>query len=85
MRGRSDGPRHPEGRCGPFRVSGCVDVLFRVRAGRGRATLLPRTGTPRSVGRTAVPVDSVVRPLGEAADERQLVRRRANPRAPLHR
>ncbi|MFB6777699.1 hypothetical protein ACFCX0_09780 [Streptomyces sp. NPDC056352] len=54
-------------------------MLFRVRAGSGKATSAPQTGAPRSVGRTAVPVDSVVRPVGEVADERQLARRRANP------
>ncbi|MEW2485275.1 hypothetical protein [Streptomyces sp. NPDC048411] len=48
-------------------------MLFRVRAGRGKATLLPR-----SVGRTAVPVDSVVRPAGEGADEKRLAMRWGN-------
>ncbi|MFE7712964.1 hypothetical protein ACFU6I_46225, partial [Streptomyces sp. NPDC057486] len=49
------------------------------RPARTRNSTFAQTGTPRSVGRTAVPVDFVVRPVGEAADERRLVRRRANP------
>ncbi|WP_406515195.1 hypothetical protein OH809_14450 [Streptomyces sp. NBC_00873] len=54
-------------------------MLFRVRAGRGKATLLPQTGAPRSAGRTAVPVDSMVRRVGEGADEGRLAIRRVNP------
>ncbi|MCX4532656.1 hypothetical protein OHA79_30905 [Streptomyces sp. NBC_00841] len=54
-------------------------MLFRVRAGSGKDTPVPQTGMLRSVGRTAAPLDSMARPVGEVADERQLARRRANP------
>ncbi|MEV0488651.1 hypothetical protein [Streptomyces atratus] len=52
--------------------------------GHGKATLLPQTGTPRSVGRTAVPVGSVVRPVDGVADEGRLAMRRGDPDATGH-